>query len=253
MKKKTFKHALLTAIIAVAFFVIPVLSAESTFAEDKTPIFSGSCRTPLLGLTTWDCGVQISDQKTLRDGIWQIVANIATDITVVAAYLVLGYVIYGGYQYIFAAGDPGKLASGKKTLAHAFIGLAIVMSAYLIMSTIRFVLLGSGGVLICNPTTEQYCVNPNTLITNAIQWFIGMAGVVALIFVVYGGIAYTTSAGDPTKLQRAKQMILYALIGLAIVGLAELITAFVSNMIREADNTAGTSYIQTITKEDYAI
>ena len=98
------------------------------------------------------------------------------------------------------------------------------------------------------------CINANDLVTNAIQWFIGIAGAVALIFVVYGGIAYTTSAGDPSKLQKAKQTIIYALIGLAIVALAEAITAFVSGMIRNADNAA-TSYINqtTISKESHEI
>lgn len=43
-----------------------------------------------------------------------------------------------------------------------------------------------------------------------------------------------TSAGDSQKAQKARQTILYALIGLAIVALAEIITAFVTNMINDA-------------------
>ncbi|MBQ3432908.1 hypothetical protein IJG22_01255 [Candidatus Saccharibacteria bacterium] len=212
---------------------------DSTKQSNSDAVYEGrkGSECPVfLGLTSWDCGVEIKDEETLKSGIWQIVANIATDITVIAAYLVLGYVIYGGYQYIFSSGDPNKVASGKKTLTQAFIGLAIVMSAYLIMSTIRFALLGANGKLTNCVTSE--CVKPNDLITNSISWVIGIAGAVALIFVVYGGISYTTSAGDPNKLQKAKQIILYALIGLIIVALAEAITAFISSMIRDADNAA---------------
>ena len=47
------------------------------------------------------------------------------------------------------------------------------------------------------------------------------------------------------KLKKAKDMITYALIGLAIVALAEIITAFVSNMIREANQVS----LTTTTKE----
>ena len=76
---------------------------------------------------------------------------------------------------------------------------------------------------------------------------IGIAGVVAIIFVVYGGILYITSTGDPGKIKKAKDAILYALIGLAIVALAQVITAFVSSKIREANNASAgdedTSYI----------
>lgn len=204
-----------------------------------------------LGLTSWDCGVNIHNEESLKTGIWTIVANVATDITVIAAYLVLGYVIYGGYLYIFSSGDPGKVSAGKKTLTQAFIGLAIVMSANIIMNTIRFALLGSSRNLL-NCATES-CVDPGTLVTNVIQWVIGIAGAVAAIFVVQGGIAYATSAGDPGKLQKAKQTITYALIGLAIVALAELITAFVSGMIRNADNTTGYTNQTTISKESHEI
>ena len=200
-------------------------------------IFKGTPRESILGLVPWDSGVNITDEESLKSGIWQIVTNIANDITIIAAYLVLGYVIYGGYLYTFSSGDPTKAASGKKTLTHAFIGLAIVMSANLIMSTIRLALLGSNP-LSCDLATGYGCVDPNTMVTNTIQWFIAMAGIVSAIFIVYGGISYTTSNGDPNKLQKAKQTIIYALIGLAIVGLAEFITAFVSGIIRDADNQA---------------
>ncbi|MBR2839975.1 hypothetical protein IKE82_01435 [Candidatus Saccharibacteria bacterium] len=255
MSIKLIKHTIHSFTIT-AFLIMPLFLCQSTFATAANAAFTGSCRN-FLGLTSWDCGVNISDEATLKSGIWQIVANIATDITVIAAYLVLGYVIYGGYQYIFAAGDPNKVASGRKTLTHAFIGLAIVMSAYAIMSSIRLALLGTSGVLDCNPLKGQQCVDdPNSLVTGVIQWGIGIAGLVAVIFVVYGGISYTTSAGDPNKLQKAKQMILYALIGLAIVALAEIITAFVSGLIRDANNNTTddtTSYVQTITKETHEI
>ena len=60
------------------------------------------------------------DKDSIKAGVWTIAANVLTDITVIASYLVLGYVIYGGYLYIFSAGDPGRTAAGRKTLAHAF-------------------------------------------------------------------------------------------------------------------------------------
>ena len=245
-----FKKLFLSIAIVVTL-LMPFAFRSSAYADEA--IFKGrtdNCNL-FLGLTSWDCGVEINSEhrtdgklenESLKSGIWTIAANIATDITIIAAYLVLGYVIYGGYLYTFSSGDPSKVASGKKTLFHAFLGLAIVMSAYLIMSTIRLVLLGESGNLadcvnISDTTGEvSGCIiDANTVVTSAIGWFIGIAGLVSAIFVVYGGISYITSAGDPGKVAKAKQMILYALIGLAIVGLASAITAFVSNMIRNAN------------------
>lgn len=245
MKSLTQKILLTGFIIALVSSVFSFLAPNSTFAAEG---FQGTCR-DFLGLTSWDCGVVIKTEDDIKNNIWTIAANIATDITIIAAYLVLGYVIYGGYLYIFSGGDPNKTAAGRKTLTHAFIGLAIVMSANVIMGAIRIALVGgSGNIGDC--ATAGGCIKPSDMVTNLIQWFVGMAGIVAAIFVVYGGISYITSSGDPGKLQKAKQIILYALIGLVICALAEIITAFVSSTIRDAN-----SYINqtTIAKEVHEI
>lgn len=215
----------------LAIFLAPLLLTHPSFAADGT-VVSSRCDNSFLGLTSWDCNVNIKegDQDSLVTGATTIAMNVLTDISVIAAYLVLGYVIYGGYLYTFSGGDPGKVATGKKTLAQAFIGLAIVMLANVILNTIRIAL----GVNFAANCANTKCVNPGEMVTHAIQWVIGVAGVVSAIFVVYGGISYTTSAGDPGKLKKAKDMILYSLIGLIIVALAEIITAFVTNLIKNA-------------------
>lgn len=208
----------------------------------------GGCQ-PLLGLTPWYCNVDldnIDSEEDLSNNIWMIVSNVLKDLIVIAAYLILGYVIYGGYQYIFSGGEPAKIASGKKTLTNGFIGLAIVLMANIFVTAIRVVL----GANFSENCFSVECVNPTEMISEAIQWTIAICGLVAAAFIVYGGILYITSSGDPQKTQRAKQTILYALIGIAIVALAELITAFVTNMIKESINGSGsTGYNQVITKE----
>ncbi len=222
-------------IICTISLTSTLILPQNTFADG--PFRSGDACPNYLGLTSWDCGVNISDEETLKSGIWTIVANIATDISVIAAYLVLGYVIYGGYQYAFSGGDAGKVATGKKTLVQAFVGLAIVMLANLIMGTIRIVLV-NGNLANCDPVTGTGCADPGVLVENLIGWFTGVAGLVSAIFLVYGGITYMTSTGDPGKTKKAKDMILYSLIGLAIVALASIITAFVSNTIKNANQTS---------------
>ncbi len=226
------KHKLTKIILILA----TVLGAFSVFS---TPVFAdenfddSNCNQPFLGLTSWCFGIgNFEGEEELKTGIWKIAANIAIDITVIAAYLVLGFVIYGGYLYSLSGGDPHKVATGRKTLANAFIGLAIVLTAYIILNTIRFVLIGSDGNLSDRAALEN--INVNLMVTSSIQWVVGIAGLIAAIFIIIGGISYMTSAGDSQKAQKARQTILYALIGLAIVALAEIITAFVTNMINDA-------------------
>ena len=56
---------------------------------------------------------------------------------------------------------------------------------------------------------------------------IGIAGIVAVIFIVVGGFQYMTSSGDPSKTKKAKDTILYACIGLVVCALAFAIVNFV--------------------------
>ena len=235
--QKIFKKLLiLVAIIFSVSFFVYFAAPTSTYADNGNYIPSDDCEV-ILGLKSWNCNVRITDENSLKAGIWTIAANIATDITVIAAYLIVGFIIYGGYLYIFSGGEPGKVATGKKTLNQAFIGFAIALSANIIMNVIRVVLIKNGETDNIADCINQQCVDPTIMINNAIQWATGVAGVVCLIFVVGGGIYYTTSAGDPSKLQKAKNMILYALIGLVIVALVEIITAFIGNTIKNATNS----------------
>ena len=56
-------------------------------------------------------------------------------------------------------------------------------------------------------------------------------GIIAVIFIVIGGVNYTTSQGDPNKTKKAKTTILYAVIGLIVSLLAFGITSFVLNAL----------------------
>lgn len=242
------KKVLLTitiSLLSLSFTTLPTFATNNESSggagaknlEDTT----NDCRN-FLGMVSWDCHTGLTEAKSTEDiqkGVWVAVANVATDITVIAAYLVLGYVVYGGYLYMLANGDSGKVASGKKTLTRALTGLVIVVCANVILNTIRIVLGNANLSADCISSSNSECVSdPGDMVVNVIGWVVGMAGVVAIIFIVIGGIGYTTSAGDANKLAKAKKTILYALIGLAIAGLAQVITAFVSSMIYDAKDSA---------------
>jgi len=69
----------------------------------------------------------------------------------------------------------------------------------------------------------------NNLITTIINVFSVVVGIVAVIMIIVGGFRYITSGGDSTKVTSAKNTILYAIIGLVIVALAQIIVKFVLN------------------------
>lgn len=62
------------------------------------------------------------------------------------------------------------------------------------------------------------------LVVNVISIIVG---VVAVIMIIWGGMKYITSGGESGKITSAKNTIIYALIGLVIVALAQFIVKFV--------------------------
>ena len=64
---------------------------------------------------------------------------------------------------------------------------------------------------------------------NVINIFSLVIGVIAVIMIIVGGLKYFTSGGDSGNITGAKNTILYALIGLVIVALSQIIVRFVLN------------------------
>ena len=68
-------------------------------------------------------------------------------------------------------------------------------------------------------------------ILNIINVIIGILGVVAVVVIIFGGVQYMTSAGDSSKVKKAKDTILYGVIGLIVCILAAAIVNFVIRSI----------------------
>ncbi len=64
-------------------------------------------------------------------------------------------------------------------------------------------------------------------ISAAVQILSIVVGVAAVITIIWGGFKYITSGGDPNKVANAKNTLIYALIGIAIAVLAQLIVNIV--------------------------
>ena len=77
----------------------------------------------------------------------------------------------------------------------------------------------------CNPDEANDAVN--NIVTTVINIFSWIVGVVCVIMIIYGGFKYVTAGGDSNNVTSAKNTILYAIVGLVIVALAQVIVKFV--------------------------
>lgn len=67
----------------------------------------------------------------------------------------------------------------------------------------------------------------NKIIRLVINIFSLVVGVVSVIMIIIGGLKYITSGGDSGNVTGAKNTILYAIIGLVVVALAQIVVKFV--------------------------
>lgn len=92
---------------------------------------------------------------------------------------------------------------------------------------------GSTGSTVCQDknqtqsTTDNSIYGPNGIINKIANIIAIIVGVVAIIVIIVAGIQYMLSTGDPTKVNNAKNAILYALVGLVVAFLARTLVVFI--------------------------
>ena len=70
-----------------------------------------------------------------------VLINILTPLLLTGAAVVFGaMLLYMAYTYLTAAGDPEKVAKAQQIGIYSFIGIVIVLLAYLLVKIVGFVL-----------------------------------------------------------------------------------------------------------------
>jgi hypothetical protein len=69
--------------------------------------------------------------------------------------------------------------------------------------------------------------DPNAVLSGGLNAVYFVAGAACVIVIVVAGMLYTLSAGDSNQIKIAKNAIIYAVAGLAVILMAFTITAFI--------------------------
>lgn len=89
---------------------------------------------------------------------------------------------------------------------------------------------GGGAADLTNPL-KGTCDELAQCLTKIVQYVLGLAAIVALAFIVYGGFLYITSAGNEDQLKSGKNAVYGAVVGLVVIGLAFAIVEFVASAL----------------------
>lgn len=168
-----------------------------------------------------------ADTETgLQNYIWTIALNVVEIILRIVAYAAVLFIIYGGFLFITSNGSSETTARAVKTIINASIGMAIALSAVAIKNFVWEYLVSPGTNELGLPEKS-----PGEVLAAGLQAAYFIAGALAVIMLVIGGLNYTMSNGDSAKITKAKNTILYAVIGILVVIFAFAITTFINTRL----------------------
>jgi heme/copper-type cytochrome/quinol oxidase subunit 2 len=107
-----------------------------------------------------------------------------------------------------------------------FVLAAILLTPLLAGAQTNTATPGNGTVTI-GPPWGTGPKNINELIGNITNWVLGIAGAVAVLFIIISGLRYITAGGDSKQTEAAKSSLRNAIIGLVIVVVAFLVVQII--------------------------
>jgi len=218
-------------VFLVASPVAVVTTPQATYA-----VTAADCEKTFLAIPPWYRGLTKDEAGTcaivspnevaggLQGFIIKIALNVIQIGLVIAGWIALFFILYGGFLFITGGSNASQIEKARKSILNAVIGLVISMGAIAITNLAFGALVGSAVV---NPEFGVPQIDGDLLVRNGINLAFYIAGIVAVIVIIIAGVSYATSLGDAGKITRAKNMILYAVIGLVVLLAAFAITNFV--------------------------
>ena len=73
------------------------------------------------------------------DALGVIISKAILWVFPIAGFLVLIFIVFGGFQVMLSQGDPKALAAGKAKITYAIIGLVVLFAAYWIMQVLGMI------------------------------------------------------------------------------------------------------------------
>lgn len=121
---------------------------------------------------------------------------------------------------LIVAGLVALASLGGAVLADGTVAAAVTCPSGSVQSS-------ANSLAECNLPTEGTNDSLMTRVTKVINVVLGALGIIAVVVIIIGAISFITSQGDSSKVTKARNTILYGIVGLVIALLAYAIVNFV--------------------------
>ncbi len=160
----------------------------------------------------------------------EVATNLLTSLKNIVAVLAVLFIVIGGMMYIFSSGDEKRIETAKKIITGAAIGFAIVLIAPSLLREIGDVLGWSG---------TSTATKLDTIAARVLTFLLSIAGIIAIIFLVIGGMTYmggfsnVIGSGDSKKsVETGKKIITNAIIGIIVIMAALVIVNQIDTLLK---------------------
>ncbi len=120
-------------------------------------------------------------------------------------------------------------------LLSSTLSLMLLLSAGSFFTASATDMFGESDLTSIGTTTGLQNTSVQGIVGNIIKSVIGLFGIVATAFIVYGGILWMTSGGEEEKVKKAKKLMISGIIGMVIIVSAYAITSYLmSNLLGAA-------------------
>ena len=170
-------------------------------------------------------------EANIKDKSQVITTNIINILASIAGLVAVGFIIFAGFKFVLADGDPGRLKNARQTIINALAGLGVAVSASLIIETIIYPRLTK---------TPQGSLPTGFEIDSFLSFIFLMIGFLAVLMVMLQGIRYITSGGKPEETGRALRGLISAAIGVLVATSAwALVEIVLGRLVQGGDDPAG--------------
>ena len=142
--KKIIILSIIAFFIFIPFLQINADTAAEQAAGDKTAleeVQKGLIKSANTAeLTNEEPNGTISNKT---DEIRTMIGNIIGYILAMVGVILLVQIIFAGYSWMMSGGNEEKIKKAKDKILHSIIGLAIILAAYILVSSIFSMLLGA--------------------------------------------------------------------------------------------------------------
>lgn len=116
--------------------------------------------------------------------------------------------------------------------------MLVVMSAFVLIpistagaqGALGGVCQNNGDTGVCEENQKSENANTNVLVRNIVNILLYIVGALSVLMIIIGGLLMVTSQGDSSNITKAKNTILYAVVGLVVAFLAYAIINWVVDL-----------------------